>query len=318
MINNGITISYGDLYTVLARSLSIIGKRANDEQGRNIFGTITLGTAERDLANDFFSSAFTEICAAIRHFVTTEINNTTPTGTTQNVDFWVPDGTSESSLVPLVTSSGQLEYNYGTHALRQTTVSYRWDTYPVSSTDVFVYDSVYYDYLMNVIEEPTEAQIEAAITLDYMGSRPTVNSEGLIAYDNGFYVSSKSVTFSDATPSDTTVYINPYGSYYRWEYGSMQYEPSGIATNVELVVTVPDNWNTALVYSLRQALYNYCIAYALFSWFTVTAPHISQKYLLDTQRQMAAIIGMIHEKTDPQEGTVSFKRGTSVTQITTT
>lgn len=70
-------------------------------------------------------------------------------------------------------------------------------------------------------------------------------------------------------------------------------------TSIVLTVTTPSNWNSALELSVSQALFNYCVSYALYSWFIITAPRISEKYLADATRQMAAIRSLIHEKNAP-------------------
>jgi hypothetical protein len=157
----------------------------------------------------------------------------------------------------------------------------------------------------------------AAITLDYFETDPqtiTATSAGLLAgYDGSVYESQRQASFSEITPSATTIYYDPSGVAYRWEYGAMQVTPGGMDDSIELVVTSPDNWNSAQQLALRQSLYNYCVSYALFSWFTVTAPHISQKYLQDSQRQILTIMDMVHEKNPSQESPYSYNdiNGTS-------
>lgn len=73
----------------------------------------------------------------------------------------------------------------------------------------------------------------------------------------------------------------------------------GGADTITLTVTVPDNWNTALTTALTQALKAYCVSYALYSWFIITAPRISAKYSEDCTRLLAAVIRLIHEKKTP-------------------
>lgn len=308
-----ITLNYGSLYDIAARSLSIIGKRANDDKGNNIFGTITLGSAEKKIVCDYINNAFTELCATLQKFITSELHNISPFNDYAQVDFW----SDQTPSTDAITRDGQLLYRYDQLKLYEASLSFPWEAQSPASDTVYKYGDNYYDYTLTLIAEPTEAQIEAAIPLDYFGEDPqtiTHTSAGLLAgYSGTVYESVRNASFSETTPSATTIYYDPSAIAYRWLYGAMQVTPGGFDDSIELVVTTPDNWNASLQLSLRQALYNYCVSYVLYSWFTVTAPHISEKYLRDAQRQLLTIVDMIHEKMPSQESSYSYNdiNGTS-------
>lgn len=294
-----ITLDFGSLYDIVARSLSIIGKRANDKEGNNIFGNITLGSAEKKIVCDFFANAFTEICGTLGRFLTSEIRTSSSFSDTAQIDFW----SNQTPSTNVITRDGQLLYRYDQLKLYRSNLSYPFGSHTTSPTDVFKYGDAYYDNTLTQITEPTEEQMAAALTLDYFGEDPetiTVESAGLLAgYDGAVYESARQASFSETTPSADTIYYDPSGVAYRWQYGAMQVTPGGMEDSIELVVTSPDNWNSAQQLALRQSLYNYCVCYALYSWFTVTAPHISQKYMLDAQRQITTILQLIHDKVEP-------------------
>jgi hypothetical protein len=309
-----ITLDYGSLYDIVARSLSIIGKRASDNEGRNIFGNITLGSAEKKIACDFFANAFTEICATLGRFITSEIRSTSSFSDSAQIDFWSDQTPSTDDI----TSDGQLLYRYDQLKLYRASLSFPFVAQSPSSDTVYKYGDNYYDYTLTQIAEPTEEQMAAAITLDYFETDPqtiTATSAGLLAgYDGSVYESQRQASFSEITPSATTIYYDPSGVAYRWQYGAMQVAPGGMDDSIQLVVTTPDNWNASLQLSLRQSLTNYCVSYALYSWFTITAPHISEKYLQDSQRQILTVLDMIHEKMPSQESQYNYNdiNGTSI------
>lgn len=67
-----ITINYTEIYSVVERSLSVIGKRSTDENGNRLFTDITLGTREKEIAYDYFRSAIVALAADLRQYVTFE------------------------------------------------------------------------------------------------------------------------------------------------------------------------------------------------------------------------------------------------------
>ena len=68
-------------------------------------------------------------------------------------------------------------------------------------------------------------------------------------------------------------------------------------TNITL--TFPDNHNDQLDPFIQKSCDAYCVSFALWSWFTITAPRIADRYLEDCKRQLAAIIRLIHDKMAP-------------------
>lgn len=66
-----------------------------------------------------------------------------------------------------------------------------------------------------------------------------------------------------------------------------------------LTLTFPSNHNSSLETPLSDACGNYCVAYALYSWFNVTSPGIADKYRVDCQRLMDDIFVMLHTKNKP-------------------
>lgn len=77
-----------------------------------------------------------------------------------------------------------------------------------------------------------------------------------------------------------------------------------------ITVTFPTNHNSNLDTFIGKSCDEYCVSYALYSWFTVTAPRIAEKYLGDCRRQLAAVIRMSNEKTAPT-GTADIVSSTS-------
>ena len=65
-----ITINFTNLHDVVARTLSIIGKRSTDEKGSRIFTDITLGTNEKELISDYFRQAVIDLSAETEEFIT--------------------------------------------------------------------------------------------------------------------------------------------------------------------------------------------------------------------------------------------------------
>jgi len=86
--------------------------------------------------------------------------------------------------------------------------------------------------------------------------------------------------------------------------------------NDTITITLPTSHNDALNNFISKSCDEYCVSYALYSWFTVTSPRIADKYFGDMKRQLSAVVRLIHEKKAP-EGTHDIVSSTS-TVITTT
>lgn len=57
--------------------------------------------------------------------------------------------------------------------------------------------------------------------------------------------------------------------------------------------------NPYLEDSIRQAVTEYIIAYALYSWFTVSAPRLYQKYLTDSQNALNYLTYQVYNRKRP-------------------
>lgn len=66
-----------------------------------------------------------------------------------------------------------------------------------------------------------------------------------------------------------------------------------------LTLTLPSNRTSGTDTALEEALKAYCVSYALYSWFTITAPRIATKYQEDAERHLAAIITLVYTKNPP-------------------
>ena len=87
---------------------------------------------------------------------------------------------------------------------------------------------------------------------------------------------------------------------------------AGSTSGVTFALDMPTNHNSALNPFVVQSCEEYCVSYALYSWFVITAPHISEKYLGDCRRQLSAVIRMTGAKTAPAETGDILSTSTSV------
>lgn len=70
--------------------------------------------------------------------------------------------------------------------------------------------------------------------------------------------------------------------------------------SVTFSLNLPDNHNSALETFLKDACESYCVSYALYSWFVITAPRISNKYADDCKRTIASVIRLAYDKKAPE------------------
>lgn len=312
-----ITLNFSTLYDKVARSLSIIGKRSIDDKGNILFRDITLGSRERGIISDFFATAFTELSAELGKFITDEVRNHSGFNDAVYISLWT--NLPASSFDSQVTADGQYLYDYSSHKLYQASLSF---PYQVAAAPVggllAVHSESYYQWDGTDLTQLTEEQVaeltdeeksEAAVitffNVAHDASEAEVSSPGVYLYDGGsLYVSDRSCSFSEVALYATKIYYDPDNVPYQWLYGTLQRLAGNTTEGIKLTITTPDNWNSALELSVRQAVFNYCVSYALYSWFTVAAPRISEKYLADTNRQLSALRMLIHEK-KPQVGETS-------------
>lgn len=78
------------------------------------------------------------------------------------------------------------------------------------------------------------------------------------------------------------------------------------STEESITLTLPTNHNTALEPFITKACRAYCVSFALYSWFTITAPRIASRYLDDCKRQLSAVIRITYEKTAPSAPDSSY------------
>lgn len=81
-----------------------------------------------------------------------------------------------------------------------------------------------------------------------------------------------------------------------------------------ITITLPSNHNTALEGFVSKSCEAYCVSYALYSWFSVTAPRLVEKQLGNMNRQLAALVRLIHEKKAPVGSQDILETSTNVTQ----
>lgn len=86
------------------------------------------------------------------------------------------------------------------------------------------------------------------------------------------------------------------------------------STDNSITLTFPTNHNAALDNFIQKSCDGYCVSYALYSWFTVTAPRLAEKYLGDCNSNLSAVIRMINEKKAPEGTTDVLATSTNVTQ----
>lgn len=71
-------------------------------------------------------------------------------------------------------------------------------------------------------------------------------------------------------------------------------------------VSLPPNHNPSLEGFIQQSCEDYCVSYALYSWLYITAPRIAPRYLDDCKRQLAAVVRMAYDKTQPKAASSSY------------
>ncbi len=70
--------------------------------------------------------------------------------------------------------------------------------------------------------------------------------------------------------------------------------------DASVTLTLPENHNRHLDGFIQRACDMYCVSYALFSWFVITAPKIAGKYKDASIQQMDDIVRLVHEKNAPE------------------
>ena len=307
-MDKNFTFDYGALYEVVARQLSIIGKRSISDDGKPLFEDITIGTRERGIMSDFFTNAFVSLTSQLSPFITAAQGRYIEDAVNLFITFWTNQ--AASAFENQITATGQLLYRYDTGNLYSSVLDYPFEVAMVESGTLFVMDGDYYRWVSLTLTQLTEEEVAeltpeekaAAKTISYNADPETVTvyEEDIYLYYNGaIYVSARDAFFESETIPANAVFIDPSGRAFIREGNTLIQVFMGIDSYMDITLTVPDNWNNALTLPLETALKNYCIAYAIYSWFTVTAPAIAQKYVSDAQNQLTAVVRIIHEKKEP-------------------
>lgn len=84
---------------------------------------------------------------------------------------------------------------------------------------------------------------------------------------------------------------------------------------VQFPLTLPANHNSGLEKFIQQACENYCVSYAIHSWFVITAPRLSEKYAGDCYRQVNAVIRLVNDKTVPDSAGDIMATTTNVEKV---
>lgn len=120
--------------------------------------------------------------------------------------------------------------------------------------------------------------------------------------------------FTDITLSSREVPI--IHDYFRQAAIDLAAGLSGFITagsDTSITLAFPSNHNAALDSFIQKSCEAYCTSFALYSWFTVTAPRIAEKYQTDCNRQLSAVIRLSHEKLAPNGTADILSTSTSIT-----
>ena len=154
-----ITLDYSTLYAIVARSLSIIGKRSVDDNGTLLFRDITLGSREHAIINDYFNNAFVVLCSELGQFITAEINSVSGLSQTAYIDFWVDD--DPDNHTDGIKATGQLLYNYATRKLYSSSLSIYFASVSSVGNPIYVNGGTYYHWRSGALAQLTEEEMEA-------------------------------------------------------------------------------------------------------------------------------------------------------------
>lgn len=316
-MDKNITLDFGALYETVARQLSVIGKRSTSEDGKLLFQDITIGTRERDIMSDFFTNAFVDLTSQLSPFITAAQGRYTEDAVNLFITFWTNQ--QPSAFISQITANGQLLYNYDTGNLYSSSITYPWTMAYPETDDLFVMDGDYYLWEAGGLvaltpeeeEELTPEQKAAATVITYQGDPETITAHEADVYiyyeDEQLLLKSyRLAVFTQETIPANAVFIDPTGRAFVRDGNALIQVFMGIDSYMDITLTVPNNWNEALTLPLETSLKNYSVAYAIHSWFVVTAPTLAEKYLADAQRQLAALRALIHEKKEPATPTQTY------------
>lgn len=317
-----ITINYANLYGIVERSLSIIAKRSVDDQGNPLFDNITLGSREKDIIYDYFHNASVDLCTELGKFMTAEIDDHTSIPSVIYTTFWTDS--AASAFTENITASGQYLYKYDSGDLYISSLSFPYVAMSPEENALFRYRGTFYKWnggLTALTPEETaqltNTQKNAATTLSYYNTTPVsagvLHADVYLYYDGNVYRSQRQASFSAVTIPQGAAIVHPNGTTYIRNSNVLVSIPGGLEDSLTLSLDMPDNWNNALLVSLLKGINGYCVSYALYSWFTVTAPRLAEKYQGDCNRNLSAVIRLVNEKKAPEGTTDILATSTNVT-----
>ncbi|UKK52159.1 hypothetical protein L6472_06145 [Prevotella sp. E13-17] len=296
-----ILLSYNTLYDTVARSLGIIGKRSIDENGVPLFKDITIGSKERGIIFDYFDNAFVDICTEMDNFITAEVHHDHYSDADVVIQGWCD---SMNNVYGLITDVDQFFY---LAPARKLFISTKFVHQPAERDIYYECDGYYYKYSLidNILQRqpiPSIEERDAAVHLLSVNLDPIMarSYQGTFSFfwNGSIYTSDGYYHVEEIDMDINTLYIYNGESYVYAGDGLIR-DKYNITQGAQVTLTMPDNWNAALLPSLKLALKNYCVSYALHSWFTITAPKLAEKYAADAQRQMKSVMRALHEKKAP-------------------
>lgn len=78
-----------------------------------------------------------------------------------------------------------------------------------------------------------------------------------------------------------------------------------------IAITLYPDYNNKLENTIVQAIKDFMVAYALYSWFTISAPRIADKYLSDANAQKSYIIAQVFHRQRPSSHPNPLRNKTS-------
>lgn len=153
-----INISFADLFDIVSRSLSIIGKRSVDDKGNPLFKDITIGTNEKEIINDFFTNGLSNLIVELSHFVSVEQYNNGITSTIYT-NYW-----REEEVTP--TAAGMYWYKPSTQVLYKSNDQMEWAAETKSATTAYVDEQGRHYWWHNSTMEPIGTGVGGSVTLN--------------------------------------------------------------------------------------------------------------------------------------------------------
>ena len=83
------------------------------------------------------------------------------------------------------------------------------------------------------------------------------------------------------------------------ELGGFITGETDVTASDTITITLPTNHNSNLEGFIAKSCKAYCVSYALHSWFMLTAPKLVEREAGNMNRQLSAVIRLIHEKKAP-------------------